>query len=291
MSLLANLDVPVRNKRSALTDELFGRLRSFVYQKTGIYFQDNKRYLLESRIGRRLNALKLSGFPAYYEMLLKSGGGGELKDLVNAITINETYFFRNLPKFDLLEHELIPEIVARRAKEGKKSIRIWSAACSTGDEPYTLALIVKERLQRKFPGVRFEMAGTDINTDVLEKASVGIYGAYGVRNVPAAMLRKYFKEDGARFQLSPEICRMVKYHHVNLSDRVAMARMRGVDLVLCANVLIYFDMEAKQRVVSSIYNNLNPGGYLLVGFSETLYGVTQSFQPVRFDKIIAYKKG
>ncbi len=291
MSLLAKLDLPVRNKQSELTDDMFERLRSFVYKKTGIYFQDNKRYLLESRIGRRLIALKLSGFPAYYELLLKGGMNGELKDLVNAITINETFFFRNLPKFDLLEKELIPEIVERRAGEGKKSVRIWSAACSTGDEPYTIALIVKERLQRKFPQVRFEIAGTDINTQVLEKAKAGIYGEYGVRNVPPPMMRKHFKEDGARFQLSPEIRKMVKYHHVNLSDRVGMGRMRGVDLVLCANVLIYFDTQAKQRVVSSIYNNLNPGGYLLVGFSETLYGVTQSFQPVRFDKIIAYKKG
>lgn len=291
MSLLAKLDLPVRNKRSELTDELFGQLRTFVYQKTGIYFQDNKRYLLESRIGRRLIALKLPGFPAYYDLLTRGGINGELKALVNAITINETFFFRNQPKFDLLENELVPEIIERRMREGQKSIRIWSAACSTGDEPYTIALMVKERLQRKFPGVRFEIAGTDINTEVLDKARAGIYGEYAVRNVSPLMMRKYFKEDGARFQLDPEICKMVKYHHVNLSDRVAMGRMRGVDIVLCANVLIYFDNQAKQRVVSSIYNNLNAGGYLLVGFSETLYGVTQSFQPVRFDKIIAYKKG
>ena len=291
MSLLAKLDLPVRNKRSELTDEMFGRLRTFVYQKTGIYFQDNKRYLLESRISRRLIALKLPGYPAYYDLLVRGGINNELKALVNAITINETFFFRNQPKFDLLEKELIPDIVARRAREGRKAVRIWSAACSTGDEPYTIALIAKERLQHKFPGMRFEIVGTDINTEVLDKAQAGIYGEYGVRNVPPVMMRKYFKEDGVRFRLSPEICRMVKYHHVNLSDRAAMARMRGVDIVLCANVLIYFDTQAKQRVVASIYNNLNAGGYLLVGFSETLYGVTQSFQPVRFDKIIAYKKG
>ena len=104
-------------------------------------------------------------------------------------------------------------------------------------------------------------------------------------------MRKHFTEDGARYELNPEVRRMARFHHVNLSDRTAMMRMRGVDIVLCANVLIYFDNQAKQRVVSSIYNNLNPGGYLIVGFSETLYGVSQSFQSVRFDKTIAYKKG
>ena len=216
---------------------------------------------------------------------------GEFKDLVNAVTINETFFFRNVPKFDLLEKELIPEIIALRAKEGKRQVRIWSAACSTGDEPYTIALLVKDRLQPRYPNVRFEIVGTDINTDVLEKARAGIYGDYAVRNVPPPVMRKHFKEDGARYRLNPEVCRMVRFHNINLSERVAMTRMRGIDIVLCANVLIYFDNQAKQRVVSSIYNNLNAGGFLLVGFSETLYGVTQSFQPVRFDKTIAYKKG
>ena len=291
MSLLAQLDLPARSKRSDLSDEMFDQMRSFIYDKTGIYFQDNKRYLLESRVGRRLSALKLPGFAAYYGELRKGSLNGELKDLVNAITINETFFFRNVPKFDILENELIPEIIERRAKEGKHNVRIWSAACSTGDEPYTIALIVKERLQRRYPNVRFEIVGTDINTEVLDKARAGIYGEYAVRHVPPAVMRKYFTEDGARFRLSPEICQMVRYHHVNLSDRAGMMRMRGVDLVLCANVLIYFDNQAKQRVVSSIYNNLNAGGYLLVGFSETLYGVSQSFQSVRFDKTIAYKKG
>ena len=297
MSLLAQLDLPVRSKvsarskRSELSDEMFSQLRSFIYEKTGIYFQDNKRYLLESRVGRRLSTLKLPGFGAYFNELHKGGLNGELKDLVNAVTINETFFFRNVPKFDILEKELIPEIIERRAKEGKRQVRIWSAACSTGDEPYTIALIVKERLQPKYPNVRFEIVGSDINTEVLEKARAGIYGEYAVRNVPPPVMRKHFSEDGARYRLNPEVCRMARFHHVNLSDRTAMMRMRGVDIVLCANVLIYFDNQAKQRVVSSIYNNLNAGGYLIVGFSETLYGVSQSFQPVRFDKTIAYKKG
>lgn len=287
MSLLAQLDLPVRKQQSALSDELFVRLRDYIHDTTGIYFQDNKRYLLESRVGRRITALSVNGFGAYVELIMNGRAHTELPELVNAITINETFFYRNEAKFDILEKELIPEIVARQGRE----VRIWSAACSTGDEPYTVAILVKERLQKRFPQVRFDIVGSDINTDVLDKARAGVYSDYAVRNLSPVLLQRYFTRDGTRHVLSPEIRRMVTFKHVNLADRNAMRFMRGFDVILCANVLIYFDTKAKQEVVTSLYNNLNAGGYLLVGFSETLYGVTQSFQPVRFDKTIAYKKG
>lgn len=293
MSLLAQLDLPARSARRSggLSDELFARLRTFIYDKTGIYFQDNKRYLLESRIGRRVNALKMPGFNAYFNFITNGGLSREMPLLVNSITINETFFYRNVAKFDIMENELIPALVKKRMEDGSRRIRVWSAACSTGDEAYTVALIIREKLQPRYPHIKFEVVGTDINTDVVDKARAGIYGEYAVRNVPPNVMRKHFKNDGSRFVLSPNVRNMVKFQHGNLVDRSSMMRLRGVDVVFCANVLIYFDNKAKQQVVSSIYNNLNAGGYLLVGFSETLYGVTQSFQPVRFDKIIAYKKG
>ncbi|MFQ5572074.1 MAG: CheR family methyltransferase [Rhodothermales bacterium] len=291
MSLLAQLDLPVRNRRSELSDQSFAELRAFIYDKTGIYFQDNKRYLLESRIGRRVNALKMPNFGAYCGLIRNGGMHRELSLLVNAVTINETFFFRNEAKFDIVEKELLPDIIEQRLAQGQRRVRIWSAACSTGDEPYTIALIVKERLQPRYPHVTFDIVGTDINTEVLEKAKAGIYGEYAVRNVPPTMLNRHFKREGVRYVLNPEVRRMVSFKNVNLMERVGMMSMRAIDIVLCANVLIYFDNKAKQQAVSSIYNSLNTGGYLLVGFSETLYGVTQSFQPVRFDKSIAYKKG
>ena len=293
MSLLEQLNVQVRGRadRSGLPEDVFQRLRSFIYAKTGIYFQDNKRYLLESRVGRRIAALGLPDYEAYLRHVERVSGARELPHLFNEITINETYFFRNPPQFEVLERQLLPELAEARLRDGRRRVRIWSAASSTGDEPYTLALLIKERLQPRFPGVQFEIVGTDINTDVIDVARAGIYGSYAVRNIPPAMLKRHFRQEGDRFHLSDAIKRYVTFQNLNLMDRAGMMRMRSIDVILCANVLIYFDAQSKQQVVSSLYNSLNPGGYLLVGFSETLYGVTQALQPVRFEKTIAYKRG
>ncbi|GIV61230.1 MAG: chemotaxis protein [Rhodothermaceae bacterium] len=292
MSLLAQLNLPTRQPtasgRSELSEPLFEQFRRFIYEQTGIYFQDNKKYLLESRVSRRLAATGKKDYQEYYQLLLNGGAARELPELINAVTINETFFFRTPPQFEILEHHILPELAEQRAGG---TVRLWSAACSTGDEPYSLALLIRDRLQARYPAVRFEIIGTDINTEVLETARAGSYGPRAVRNVPPPMLSRYFEAGQDRYTLRPEIRNMVTFRHLNLADRAAMATMRNVDLILCANVLIYFDNRAKQQVVASLYNSLNPGGYLLVGFSETLYGVTQAFQPVRFDKTIAYKKG
>ncbi len=290
MSLLEQLSLTARAK-SELPEDTFSLLRSFIYNETGIFFQDNKRYLLESRIGRRLHALRLADFGSYYRYVQNGGKRTELPLLVNAITINETFFFRNEAQLEILESDILPEIVRQREKEGIRRIRIWSAACSSGDEPYTLGLLVKERFQHRYPGFQFEITGTDINTEVLDTARTGVFGAYAVRNIPPAYLNKYFSTEGDKYVLSPDVRRLVTFKHLNLTDRSGMATMRGYDVIFCANVLIYFDIASKQQVVTSLYNSLNRSGYLLVGFSETLYGVTQALQPVRFAKTIAYKKG
>lgn len=296
MSLLAQLNLsggaaaPARG-RSELSAELFEQFRDFIYRETGIYFQDHKKYLLESRVGRRVATLGQPDYRAYFDHLRSIGARTEMPHLINAITINETFFFRNPAQFDALEADVLPDLIARRMQDGSRRLRIWSAACSTGDEPYTLALMLRERLAPRHPQMRFEVIGTDINTEVLDTARAGVYGPYAVRNIPPNYLRSYFTQDGDAYTLSPEIRRMVTFKRLNLMDRMGMQMMRGIDLILCANVLIYFDEDSKKQVISSFYNSLNPGGYLLVGFSETLYGVTQAFQPVRYAKTIAYKKG
>ncbi|QXD16051.1 protein-glutamate O-methyltransferase CheR [Rhodocaloribacter litoris] len=294
MSLLAQLNLPARSPaasgKAELPDPLFEQFRRFIYEQTGIYFQDNKKYLLESRVGRRLTATGTPDYQAYFHYLLNGGAATELPELINAVTINETFFFRTPPQFEIIEEHIIPELVAQRTGPAP-TLRLWSAACSTGDEPYSLALIVRDRLQARYPRVRFEIYGTDINTEVLETARAGSYGPRAVRNVPPPMLSRYFTVERDHYTLKPEVRETVRFAYLNLFDRNAVATMRNIDLILCANVLIYFDNKSKQQVVSSLYNSLNKGGYLLVGFSETLYGVTQAFQPVRFDKTIAYKKG
>lgn len=288
MSLLENVVHSVADQ-SGLSAKTFDELRAFIYDQTGIYFRDNKRYLLESQVGRRLKKLGLSSYEKYIELVQNGRRHTELPALVNAITINETFFFRHPKQYEAIAEVLLPQLIEQRSD--RQPIRLWSAACSTGDEPYTLALLIKEKVQQRFPNTRFEILGTDINTEVLETAKEGVYGSYAVRNVPSAYLRKYFTAQADdRYVLSPTLREMVRFTHLNLTDRHTIHRFRNFDIILCANVLIYFDDETKQSVISNLYNSLRPGGYLFVGTSETLHGVTRAFQPVRFNDTIAYKK-
>lgn len=288
MSLLSNIETSGPRRSTRLTEKAFDDLRTFIAEQTGIHFRDNKRYLLESQVGRRLKALGVPSFEEYVRLIRNGRQSSELPHLVNAVTINETFFFRHPHQYQALATELIPELV--EARPNLNRIRIWSAACSTGDEPYTLAIILKEQVQPRFPQLRFDIVGTDINTDVLDTAREGVYGSYAVRNISPTLLRKYFQPEQDRYHLSPTIRNMVQFKRINLTDHRSMRTMRNFDIVLCANVLIYFDEHVKQQVTADLYSSLTSGGYLFVGTSETLHGVTRAFQPVRLDKTIVYQK-
>ncbi|HQT92344.1 MAG TPA: protein-glutamate O-methyltransferase CheR [Candidatus Kryptobacter bacterium] len=278
---------PQSNK---LPDDLFQQLRKLIYEHTGIFFADNKKYLLESRVSRRLTAMGVNTFKDYYGELMNGAGPTEIPHLINAITINETFFFRNEPQFAALEGTILPELIEKKRQSGSNKVRIWSAASSTGEEPYTIGLIIKEKFQPRFPGMKFELVGTDINTQVLDVARRGIYKEYSIRNTPKNYLDRYFKQDEDKFVLNEEIRKAAEFRQLNLFDKNGMKMMRDFDVVFAANVLIYFDFNSKQAVVSSIYNSLNRGGYFFVGYSETLYGLSQAFKPVHYDKAIAYRK-
>ncbi len=277
-------------RRSNLTDELFKQLRTYIYERTGIFFADNKKYLLESRVNRRLSALGVDSFGGYYHALTNGASAAELPQLINAITINETFFFRNEPQFAALQDYILPQVISGARADGRNRIRVWSAAASTGEEPYTIALIIKEKIQTRFPSVKFEILATDINTQVLDIARRGLYKEYSIRNVPQEYMQKYFKSDADKFCLHEDVKSMVEFRQMNLFDKTSAKLMRGFDIVIAANVLIYFDFNSKQSVVSSVYDSLNKGGYFFVGYSETLYGLSQAFKPVHFEKAIAYRK-
>ncbi|MFZ1083275.1 MAG: protein-glutamate O-methyltransferase CheR [Candidatus Kryptoniota bacterium] len=273
-----------------LPDDLFQLFRKLIYEKTGIFFADNKKYLLESRVSRRLSALGMDSFFVYYNALMNGQGAVELSHLINSVTINETFFFRNEPQFSVLEQSMLPELIMKRKEDGTNKIRIWSAGCSTGEEPYSIAIMIKDKFLTRFPLTKFEVVGTDINTQALDSARRGIYKDYAVRNIPKDYIGKYFRQDGDKFLLAEEIKKMTELRQVNLFEKSVMRLMRNFDIVFAANVLIYFDFNSKQNVVSSIYDSINKGGYFFVGYSETLYGLTQAFKPVHFDKAIAYRK-
>ncbi len=273
-----------------LTDDLFEQFRQLIYSKTGIYFQDNKRYLLETRLGKRLLELGYPDFKTYFELLSRRNNPQEISTCVNIITINETFFFRAIRQFEILETDILPEIITSRLKQSKNVVRLWSAACSSGEEAYTLALILNERFKARFPQVRFDIVGTDINTEVLARAEEAVYSAYAIRNVPPAYLANYFKKENDQYHLSPEIKKMVRFRRLNLFDRTEMLGMSGIDVVFCANVLIYFDRESKSQAVTSIYNSMNPEGCFFLGYSENLYGIEHGFAPLRMDGIMIYRR-
>ncbi len=274
-----------------LSDEEFLELRNYISHLTGIYFADNKRYLIESRIRPRIEALGLTSYRDYLNFIRFSPfRTQELDILFKLITINETYFFRDELQFKVIEEKILPELIQSKPKNGFRTLRIWSAGCSTGEEPYTIAMIYLEKIKPKFPDVRVEIIGTDINNWVIEVAKKGVYRQYSMRYVPENYLKRYFNCDGDEFQISEDVKKLVRFEQMNLMDRFQMVMMKNFDLILLRNVLIYFDENARKEVVSWIYDSLNRGGYLVVGYSETLRNVTKAFKIVYFDKVVAYKK-
>lgn len=274
----------------AISDRDFEQLRDFIYNICGMYFHATKKYFLESRLARRMEATGTRTHNDYYLLLRSPRGTEELKYLMDEITTNETYFFRNVPQLNALETKLLPEIVATKSKIGFRKLRIWSAASSSGEEAYTLSMILLEKRSTLLKDWIIEIIGTDINETVVAQAKEGVYSAYSVRNIPEMYKRKYIREDNGKFILAPEVKKFVSFNKLNLYDDSKMIFMKSFDIIFCANVLIYFDTASKSKVVQHFYNNLQPYGYFFVGQSESLHGVNDKFKTVHFPGGFAYKK-
>ncbi len=282
---------PNVSKLPEMSQMQFEQWRKFIYDKTGIYFQDNKKYLLESRLLKRIVHLKISSYDEYLKLLSNSlSNKSEMRYFYDTITINETFFFRNTGQLDAMVQKIVPEILQNREKTGKQKIRIWSAACSSGEEAYSIAIMLNEFIKPKFPEITFEIVGTDINQTVLDTAVRGIYGDYAIRNMPIQYLKKYFKQIDGMYELNLDIKTMATFKNANLFDSNDMLYMNNFDIIFCANVLIYFDTNSKIKVVNQLYKSLNKGGYLFIGFSETLHGISKAFSVVSFPKTVGYKK-
>lgn len=277
-------------KQLNMSIQLFQEIRKYIYDTTGIYFQDNKKYLLESRLQRRISFLGLKSYEEYFSLLKSNPNSEEKKYFYEAITINETFFFRNQPQLDALASKILPEIIQKKISLNKNRIRIWSAASSSGEEAYSIAMVFQDLVKPKYPNIEIEIIGTDISSTVIETAKNGIYKEYSVRNIPPYYLKKYFIINGNTFEVKPEIKQLVSFKILNLYDDVLMKTMLNFDVIFCANVLIYFDTASKIKVVSHLYNSLNRGGYLFIGYSETLQGISKAFNLVSFPKTVGYKK-
>lgn len=267
------------------------RIRDLIYQVAGIFHPDNKLSMLFDRCRRRMKELKAPTLREYLEYLtVKPNRQVELLTLLNEITIGETCFFRNQSQLDALRRIVIPKILAAEAKLPLRHLRIWSAGCSTGEEPYTLRMLLLEEAHGQLKDWTVEILATDINEKSLAHAKTADYGTYSTRNLTPYYVQKYFDSSGELLQVKPTVRSGVSFSRLNLSDDARMSFMKNIDIIFCCNVLIYFDLASKRQVIEHFFNNLRPQGYLFMGRSESLYGVSSDFRLVHFPGATAYHK-
>jgi chemotaxis protein methyltransferase CheR len=259
-----------------LTDRDFDRFSKFVYDHCGIKLPPHKRSMLEARLRKRLRAHNLASFEDYAEMIFaKDKPTEELVKLIDVVTTNKTDFFREPAHYDYLVKSTLPFLVGTFGSGIKQPLRVWSAGCSTGKEPYTLAMVLKE-YQAEVPGFRFDILGTDISTDVLEKAVQGIYTAVKADPIPEALKKKYLLKskdpENRMVRIAPELRSLVRFHRLNFMDDNFGFR-EPFDIIFCRNVIIYFDRPTQERLLTKLVDNLVVGRYIFLGHSETLLGL------------------
>jgi len=252
-----------------------------IYDVAGISLGTGRKTMLEVRIRRRLKALEIESYSRYCEYLFSPEGmRNELVHLIDVVTTNKTDFFREAGHFEFLTSKALPEMAS--AFSERRPMRVWSAGCSTGEEPYTLAIVLSE-YALEHPGFDFRILATDISTTVLEKAALGIYTTDVIQPVPIDLKVKYFmrgREPGSnRVRVAPELRRLVNFQRLNFMDD-DYGLQGKVDAVFCRNVIIYFDRATQQRILGKLAHYLVPGGYLFVGHSETLHELNLPLDPV-----------
>ncbi|MCW5768649.1 MAG: hypothetical protein KIT19_08180 [Phycisphaeraceae bacterium] len=272
-----------------LTESQYERLSKIIYERSGIHFPSNKKYVLESRLGRRLDELSLEDFDQYVTFLTVGPyRDDEFQEMFNRITINETSFFRNEPQLKHFETVTLAALLEARATT--KRLRIWSAACSTGEEPYTLAMQVHRSLGIRLADWRVEILATDISEKVLEVAQAGRYNTFATRSLPPLILTRYFKPVGNEQQIDPTIQSMVRFEHLNLKDTMGAKRFGSFDVIFCRNVMIYFDDTMKSRCLQMFSDQLASDGTLFVGHSESFQNLPPSFESVPIPYAFAFTK-
>jgi chemotaxis protein methyltransferase CheR len=267
------------------------RIRDLIYQSAGIFLPDNRLPMLLDRCTKRMRALGITSTRDYYGCLTTLGmRQAELASLLNEITVGETCFFRNRSRLDAIRRVVLPRILKAKATSGTTPLRIWSAGCSTGEEPYTLAMVLVEETRGQLKNCQTEVLATDINERSLYLAQEGVYSEYSLRNTEPFFLQKYFRADGSRFAIVPEVKSLVRFSRLNLADDAGMRLMAEMDMILCCNVLIYFDAGSKKQVIERFHRGLLDWGYLFLGHSESLFGLSDRFELVNLPSSTAYVK-
>lgn len=256
-----------------ITDQEFTLFQRLIYRIAGISLSDAKKTLLVGRLSRRLKQHELATFMQYYRMLVSGDHPDEVQTMVDLLTTNETYFFREPKHFEFLRDEIVGK------RSSASAFRVWSAASSSGEEIYTLAMVLAECL----PHAPWEVVGSDISTRVLEKAATGHYSLDRTEGIPPGYMAKYclkgVRSNAGTFLISPELRKRTRFCQINLTNPIT-ANIGEFEVIFLRNVMIYFDLQTKSKVVHNVLSRLKPGGYLIIGHSESLNGVTDRVQAV-----------
>jgi len=271
-----------------INEDEFCVFRELFYRRTGIWFEDSKRYFVDRRLADRIQATGSENFRQYYLKLRFSENTPEWQALTNAMTVNETYFFRETHQFDCLVNSMLNEVAANKPDGGR--IRIWSIPSSSGEEPYSIAI----NLLENWPALEryeVEVLASDIDTRILEQAQRGVYSPRSVQHVPEVYLQKYFHRlANGDYQICEDLRGSVEFSQVNLMDPAATRCFRNVDVIFCRNLLIYFDDASRRKAAEVFYDALTHGGFVCLGHSESMSRISSLFTVRRFPDAIVYQK-
>ena len=270
-----------------ITQEDVRRLCEFLYRRTGLSFADSKRYFIDRRLAERITVTQSASFQAYFA-ILRSDAEHEIEHLVNAFTVNETYFYREEHQLRCMTSSLLDNVV--RGKKAGQPIRIWSIPCSTGEEPYSIAIWLMENWSQ-VDSYNIEIVGSDIDTRALKAAADGVYGDRALMRLSRQVIDRYFQPVAAdKHQIDPGLRNSIQFTRANLVDAQDLARYRDFDIVFCRNVLIYFDDASRRMAAENLYDCLRPGGYICLGHSETMSRISPLFHVCRFSDAIVYQR-
>jgi chemotaxis protein methyltransferase CheR len=273
----------------------FAAVRDLIEERCGLRFDDSQRASLSASVSARMQQLGVASQDEYVDRLRGDASRlveAELKNLLNLVTVTETCFFRDAAQFHLLREHIIPTLISERTAKGDstRSIRIWSAGCSSGEEAYSIALTLEDMgVHVIYPGWTIEIVGTDLNTKVLEKARTGVYSPRAVRNIEGRLLNLYFKRCGESYALNDEVKRYVTFEYGNLTQ-IPMPSTGPQDVVFCKNVTIYFRNDVTRKLIRGLHDTLAPDGYLLLGHAESLWQMSEGFTLVEHERAFCYRK-
>ena len=264
-------------------------IRDLIAETCGLFFDEKKFYFIEKRIAKRIKATNTQSAKDYFRLLKLGNDNDEIKELIVSLTTNETYFFRYLPQLESFAEEALPLICAQKRKINDYVLNIWSAGCSSGEEPYTISILLREHLP-DYSQWKINIVATDIDHQILKRAENGIYDRRSIKEVTPEILNQYFTQKGDKFEIQSFVKKDVNFKYLNLMDRREMRKFNEMDFVFCRNVLIYFDDNARKQVVNSIYDSLTNGGFIFLGHSESVGKISATFKLIKLNKSLSYQK-